>query len=520
MRAFVASFCIPALVAVAATAIGWAAEKSPRPHVMVNLAKPQLIPLRHTADEVILAHGDWVVFAQEEETQDLNGDGDKDDTVLQSYNATRNQTVNLGFASSSFSTDPPSEANVALAGDTLAVCVSERDQGGKDLNGDADVKDDVVYLVDLKTRKVTNTRIAGDYVAVNGGSVVIVTPEALQFGKDLNGDGDTRDAVVQVWDTAKQTLRNTQLDASGGFATAGEWLLAVTAEAAQGARDLNGDRDVADQVGQLYNLAGGSTFNTGLDCSFDYVLTPELLAVAIDEGRQGNRDLNGNSQVKDFVLHVLPLADRQVKNLGLDASSGLAADGATVAFVVMEARQGNQDLNRDGDLRDEVLHVYDQATGKSSNVGMDASEGIVVRQGSVAFVSLEFNQGRDLNGDMDLEDSVVVVYNVARNVLGHTRLATAGPLVMEANVLAFRVVESDQGDRSLNGDRDTDDDVLYVVDTAATPIRAVSPQQAANDLISISTRCVAFTTNEDDQGERDLNADGDAEDDVVQVYRF
>jgi hypothetical protein len=53
-----------------------------------------------------------------------------------------------------------------------------------------------------------------------------------------------------------------------------------------------------------------------------------------------------------------------VTNLGLDFPYGrLQLEGSLAAFSVEESRQGNTDLNGDGDVWDHVLHVYDASTG-------------------------------------------------------------------------------------------------------------------------------------------------------------
>lgn len=61
-------------------------------------------------------------------------------------------------------------------------------------------------------------------------------------------------------------------------------------------------------------------------------------------------------------------AAARARNLGL-AAFGFAVDRNRVAFTVSEAGQGRRDLNGDGDLNDAVLHVHDGATGITVRVG-------------------------------------------------------------------------------------------------------------------------------------------------------
>ena len=64
-----------------------------------------------------------------------------------------------------------------------------------------------------------------------------------------------------------------------------------------------------------------------------------------------------------MILPILTRAMGTTTNVGLDAGggfgSGLQIDGNLVAFSVSEFRQGNTDLNGDGDTNDFVLHVFD-----------------------------------------------------------------------------------------------------------------------------------------------------------------
>src|SRR5438874_12739824 len=119
------------------------------------------------------ASGDWVAFLVPEENRDLNGDGDTKDSVLHVVDVRTLQVINLGLAGDPLLAAQNAGPPVAIAGNTLAVLVSEQYQGNKDLNGDGDrpgARDsgrsraptaNVLEIVDLTTRKVTNTGLAG-----------------------------------------------------------------------------------------------------------------------------------------------------------------------------------------------------------------------------------------------------------------------------------------------------------------------------------------------------------------------
>lgn len=89
-----------------------------------------------------------------------------------------------------------------------------------------------------------------------------------------------------------------------------------------------------------------------------------------------------------------------------------------------EKEQGNTDLNGDEDSRDEVLHLYDLATGSVSNLAVATGphrlqagrwygfEPPVTHAAStISFLAVEENQGADLNGDGDQYDVVAATYH-------------------------------------------------------------------------------------------------------------
>jgi hypothetical protein len=88
------------------------------------------------------------------------------------------------------------------------------------------------------------------------------TREARQ-GRDLNGDDDLEDDVLQVFDLVSDRLFNTEqavtpcpleaCDPRFPYRVAGHTVTFLTAEMEQGLRDLNGDDDATDLVKQVFN---------------------------------------------------------------------------------------------------------------------------------------------------------------------------------------------------------------------------------------------------------------------------
>src|SRR5205814_395539 len=121
------------------------------------------------------------------------------------------------MAASSCSTAPPppsSAATCSSAGSTRPLAprtspATAPGEGTTDFNGDGDTGDSVVQVYPVTAPSGTawtNVGQAADTVDVAGSVVAFITPEAAQGHQDLNGDGDTTDRVLQVYDADAGTL--------------------------------------------------------------------------------------------------------------------------------------------------------------------------------------------------------------------------------------------------------------------------------------------------------------------------
>jgi len=295
------------------------------------------------------------------------------------------------------------------------------------------------------------------------------SPDPTDLVNDLTGDGDLRDTELQVFDTATRQVHNlcpadTVVVTNGNAA----FLRPESAGNATGCPlgpDLNGDRDELDRVVH-YVPAGGAVQNLGCAATA-LALSNDWLAALVSEHDQGNVSLNGDSDTNDTVVEVYHVSGAPGwTNVG-QAADTLDVVGSTVVFITSEAAQG-ADLNGDGDLTDRVLQIYDAATATLTNVGQAAEE-FVAHGHLVAFRTSEAHQGQDLNGDGDMKDSVLQVYDLATQTLINTHQA-AIPCHLEAcdprvpyrvldNTVKFLTLEADQGE-DLNGDGDMNDLVL------------------------------------------------------------
>lgn len=309
---------------------------------------------------------------------------------------------------------------------------------------------------------------------------------------------------------------NVGVDASLGFEIQGSFVAIRTSEARAGATDLNGDGDTTDFVLQAFDASTGVVRNSGLDASSGFRMAGRYVAFNVLESRQGQTDLNGDGDTADSVMHVLDAASGAISSLGL-ATSSFRIEGDLLVLSVLESAQGASDLNGDGDSRDGVLHLYRASSGTLLNVGLDAAGGFVSDESRIAFAVSEASQGgADRNGDGDALDTVLHLAEGATGTV--TNLGFAAPanqFQLDSNLLAFLVRESAQSNRSLNGDSDAADSVLHLYDvtrgTTSNLGRAAGGFQLAGGVL-------AFAQPESSQGGVDANGDGDAFDDVLHTF--
>jgi Tol biopolymer transport system component len=331
-------------------------------------------------------------------------------------------------------------------------------------------------------RTVAFTSCAGNLVPLdlNGVADVFVRqPDPTDLGRDFSGDGDLEDTVLRVLDAGSGELRT--LCPAERVVVAGAAAAFLRPEAAGAA----------------------------VGCP-----TGAILAAGVD--------LNGDGDAGDHVVHLSRDA-RSAENLA-QAASELALGSQWLAAAVSERDQGETDLNGDGDAADTVLAVLrHDPPGTWVNVGY-AAHGIDVSGSAVAFLTSEAAAGRDLTGDGDRGDQVLHVYDAATGAVVNSQ-QPALEFVLGGNLLALRTREGDAGGRDLNGDGDALDDVLQIYDLeteqlfntgqAVTPCRLAAcdprlPYRVLNDTVT-------FLTLEAEQGE-DLNGDGDAGDLVLQTF--
>ncbi|MCA1845672.1 MAG: hypothetical protein LC792_21255, partial [Actinobacteria bacterium] len=428
-----------------------------------------------------LAGGGLAVQVDEHrQGRDLNGDGDTFDFVLMTWTPAGGLTnLRTATVQGSLRALDGGAVTFLLPDPNL---VHDRYNGDPNNYGTVAVwtPGSGVRSLGVVTESTGTPFVQGAMVPLAGGGLAVTVSEARQ-GADLNGDGDTTDEVIHVW-TPAGGLVNLRLasslavgtDRHGPYFTAlpdGGTALLVS-EAHQGGRDLNGDGDHSDDVVEVWRPGIGVT---NLGVAADTFPTDSVRGAA--DGRlpflalerdQSGQDLNGDGDAADRVYEVWT-PNGGVRNLGVAGLALWVVDDGSLAFDVPEADQGGQDLTGDGDASDNVLFVL-RSDGRLVDSRLANDAVFVTDAGRVAYRTMEWYSGPDQNGDGDDTDGAGGVYDPAGDTVVNFGVAvvwTVWPL--GGGRYAVLVDEAMQGGRDLNGDGDAKDKVMEIVTVAVPP---------------------------------------------------
>jgi Tol biopolymer transport system component len=341
---------------------------------------------------------------------DLTGDGDSADSILRVFESISRTLIDVcpagdvAIAGGAAVFLRP-ERDGATPG--LPACPQGAAVGpGVDLDADGDADGEVVH-VRFEDGHVENFSVSARAVAISETHVAALIDEAKSGGADRNGDGDTADAVVEFRSLAGGPWR----PVGSGFAASTVALtpglgIFLTPEIAQ-ARDLNGDGDEFDVVLQVVDLATndmlmgpGAPLTPQPAEEFVVGGTPgrELIAFRTSE-RAAGANLNGpfDSDRRDDVLRIYD-RERGVIVESRDAVTPCRLEACdpqvpyrvgkdSVTFLTFENDQ-SEDLNRDGDRTDLVLQVLNvrmigvgAAIDRPARVAGAASAGVCTSTG-------------------------------------------------------------------------------------------------------------------------------------------
>jgi len=467
----------------------------------------------------------FLVSEGDQNGTDLNGDGDTSDSVWHIFDPAlatgQDNPLNLAFATTTLGTP-----GAGIEGGFLLV-VSEAAQG-TDLAGDGDTNDEVV----------------------------------LAFGTldDFNGDGDTTDLVLGAVVFHQAGAPPIYIPVGPGSPRAvvpGAWALTdsfavyLIDEAGAGNTDLNGDGDTQDGILAVFDLRSASGEHMPIDTSIGlapfaadptigFGVSAERVLFGIDENQQGI-DINKDQDTADAILAWIDTANAPgvAHSTGLTlGSTPLLIDGTIGLVTVSEAASQlvvGIDYNLDGDISDQVAFRIDTTSAPATltNLGRATLSTALLGTDAILGVSESAQSNQDFNGDTDRDDIVPFYADLSRPTPGFASLGTSahGQVMLRTATEGLRlgvlVPEQPLTSRAdVNGDGDsTDNALLWVdIDASGTPPRVLSPTPfvigiagfTRNAPLPVNARTLLFESSEI-MARRDLNGDGDSNDTVLRI---
>jgi len=410
--------------------------------------------------------------------------------------------------------------NLTVRGPFAVFLVPEL-QAGVDLNGDGLQNDDVLHVLDLRSGVVHGTGLAAIGIGAIGlaqqGDLLALAVAETENG-DRNGDGDTLDFATFVFDGATGTLRDLGLAWAFGtqLVVEGDEVLVAVCEIGQGGQDLNGDRDAVDAVLFRHHHAADTTTNVGL-AGFGLGTQGISRLFAVDENGEGV-DLTGDGLTASWALQALDPAGGRPQPLGL-AFRDFGVVRSARGFQALGVREDDVgpgiDLDGDGDLLDRYLYLWRPAEDRVVRTGLPLIGLLEARSDGdravVTFLGRETLDGVDVNGDGDLEDSLVGSWREGEG-------ATLAPFVtgfpqpdqLGGSLVVLDVDEAQQG-ADLDGDGLVGGQVTVGHDFAAGA--SYVPSWNATDALVAGPWLYALRVESDEQV--DWNGDGDVLDRVL-----
>ena len=466
-------------------------------------------------DAAVVGHTIVVAVTELDMTEDRNGDGDTVDRVVTAVDTETGAFTDLGLAiiGPIISTDK-----------TVAFLVSEGQHRNQDLNGDGDTADALWFIYDprrpLDKNNPINTGVAttssgAPGIATDGGYVLMRAEAADSV--DRNGDGDASDLVATVWKDQFGAIVpvpvTTYAVGRPLVARAGRVLIPVSEAAA--ASDLNRDGDAFDTVLVYADLTGltvlirptGGVFPRSV-ANHPYTLTADAAVYMIDEASEGAADLNGDGDATDAVVAVFDIAGgtgehRPVSarvaspGLAVDPTRGFGASDHRVVFTVSERDQGGIDLNGDLDLVDSVVSWTDTKNGPNAAYILPFALGLLpIRvDGERALVGVNEQAdgaivGKDQNGDGDVNDNVAFMLDMPhpRGEMFNLNFAVT-TLELSGTDALIGVPENGHFNGDLNGNGKVEDIVTFYFDFSDTPpsMRSLGLIASATSMFRLSS---------------------------------
>ncbi len=333
---------------------------------------------------------------------------------------------------------------VVLSGRNLAFLAEEATTGpggGTDFNNDGDKLDAIAVALNVESDSENVLNVATERLAWIGSELYLVVDEAKDEN-DWNTDADETDIVLLHWSAVAGVVTFVDELSSAGLriVAIGTNLFYTTDVTPAGA--LASNLNVISSPAPLVTAMIPTTDATAELPTRILFEDEGLIFLGLDE-TVAARDLNGDADATDTA--VLALLDGTgitgvIRNVELAISSDsgpfrardTGAPDWDVGFLVSEAAQGGTNLNlpgsfapswqptqcagdEDADATDAILHFLefaawntDPVTSPVRNTGLAGKDKIAIANGFIATITQESNEGTcDLNGDGDTNDDVV-----------------------------------------------------------------------------------------------------------------
>ncbi|MEQ1894922.1 MAG: hypothetical protein ABL998_20460, partial [Planctomycetota bacterium] len=453
--------------------------------------------------------------------------------------------------------------NVHRSGGLRLLEVHETRQG-LDLNGDGDLFDPLACVADLERGEVTNTGLSGGFphsahsppaIVTRGATLAFAVSEFESAGLDRNGDGDTLDRVLAIYEPESRGVTNLGLAVRAAHSD-DDIVACEVAETDQGV-DLDGSGSLDDSLTVfVHDPRTAETWDLGTRGVSVSAVSGDFVALSVDEARVGDR--NGDGDANDLVFELYDAGLREFHPVGLAMSRifnpmrpQVEHQGLWAVFV-SEQDQGAMDLDDDGDAEDHVTMVYDPRQRTTRSVGqriafpVEGIEPLVLQDFELGagfqtqlvwlyradrnrlentglhglaqafdgrlLVSVdEEAQGTDLDRSGTRDSIVPVFYDLSSGRTQNLGIDAEVQVGEEGLLMLSREIASR---RDWNGDGDRDDAVLFTWE----PHRGLVNSRLSPRFALPLGEDVALLLNDEGDAGRDLNGDGDLADTVLATY--
>ena len=308
--------------------------------------------------------------------------------------------------------DPP------IWGKIMAFPTPERYMG-QDLNGDGDMNDTVLRYKNIETGEVVNTGaiVSGLPRAISiYGDVIAFVGERGMIRYYRISTGEIKD--VGMAGSTPSLYDNTLVFSSSGRILFFDLTKATLFDPnIQGlSPTIYGNLVAFESGGTIwyYDLVSGITVDTSEVGSSPFIWG-DIIAFVAGEKIRG-QDLNNDGDELDWIISYYRISTREAVYTGV---VGLLPQvyGDVIVFHTYEWAEG-KDLNGDGQILGSVIRYWSIADGKVVNTGILGTEPSVY-QDTISYYVWEYSVGYDLTGDGDVSDPVVGFFWIGDGVWAH-----------------------------------------------------------------------------------------------------